>query len=79
MGVKMDITPPTTFTFLLFSPFTLHPLPWEGRGGYFTLLLFPFLFGCEVTAFYWKSQIHFAVTWKNCNFAADSSFYSHVL
>ena len=38
-----------------------------------------FYYGCEVTAFYWKSQIHFAVTWKNCNFAADSSFYSYML
>ena len=37
--VKMDITPPTTFTFLLFYLFTLpfysSPLPWEGQGGYF--------------------------------------------
>ena len=35
-------------------------------------------YGCEVTAFYLKSQIHFAVTWKNCIFAANSIHYKRL-
>ena len=54
------------------------PLPCRGGAGVGSVIplfsegtiLLMLFFGCEVTAFYSKSQIHFVITKKNCNFAA---------